>query len=233
LKVGIGWASYFGGNPAQVEEAIHVYGAGLPNPGSRVYSLDGPLLTDGFINEYNVEGLNWTRASGPFTVTLEFMNPSSTFTPAPVHDGNGCNSGKNVVKTIGPTVWHDACALGVSGDWIFYVIYRKTNCPSTGADETAFAMSAPAFLLPPSPNPFRSRTQVAFLLDEPADAEVSVFDVAGRRLATLAEGAFGEGEHRVDWDGSGPDGSRVPSGVYFVRLEAAGLVSTQKVFMER
>lgn len=30
-----------------------IYGAGLPNPGAPIASLDGPLLTDGFINEFD------------------------------------------------------------------------------------------------------------------------------------------------------------------------------------
>jgi len=234
LHIGIGWGSLFGGNPQQIEQAIHVYGAGLPNPGGRLHTLPGPQLTDGFINDFNVEALGWTVATQPVTVTLEFLNQSSgNFSASSlVHDGNGCTPGRNVVKTLNPDTWNDACALGVTGDWVFYLIYRKTDCPTTGIGDTGFALSAPAFLLPPSPNPFRSRTQVTFLLDEPGFAEVSVYDVAGRHLATLAEGAFPEGETRVAWDGAGADGARVPAGVYFVRLAAGGAVSTRKVFVE-
>ncbi len=33
LRVGIGWYSQFGGAPDSLEQAIHIYGAGLPDPG--------------------------------------------------------------------------------------------------------------------------------------------------------------------------------------------------------
>lgn len=129
LKIGIGWGSQFGGNPQQIEQAIHIYPAGLPNPGVPIYTLLGPVLTDGAINEYNIEFAPGDKiiTSGPFTVTLEFLNNSAApFGPGPVHDGNGCQPGKNVVKAI-PEGWSDACLLGVTGDWVFYVKYRSAK----------------------------------------------------------------------------------------------------------
>jgi hypothetical protein len=142
LRIGIGWGSQFGGQPQVLEQAIHVYGAGLPNPGAPIYTLPGPQLTDGFINVFDVSALNWTVNSGPFTVTLEFLNQNAgdPFAPSVVHDGNGCQIGKNVVFAI-PGGWNDACPLGVTGDWVFYVDYETcptiacaVNCPQGDAD---------------------------------------------------------------------------------------------------
>ncbi|UCH84435.1 MAG: hypothetical protein JSW50_01730, partial [Candidatus Latescibacterota bacterium] len=65
LRVDIGWGSQFGGQPQSLEQAIHVYGAGLPNPGVPIYTLNGPVLNDGFINSFDVSLLNWTIPSGP------------------------------------------------------------------------------------------------------------------------------------------------------------------------
>jgi len=127
LRVGIGWASQFGGAPTSLENAINIYNAGLPNPGAPVYSLPGPQLTDGFINEFDLEAqLGMVRInSGTFTVTLNFLNQNNgdIFAPSVIHDGNGCQAGKNVVFAD-PGIWFDACLLGVTGDWIFYVVYQ-------------------------------------------------------------------------------------------------------------
>ena len=132
LKVGIGWGSQFGGSPQVIEQAIKIYGAGLPNPGAPIFSLAGPQLTDGVINEFDLEPLpgEIMIAGGPFTVTLEFLNQNANdfFAPTVVHDGNGCQPAKNVVKAI-PGGWNDACLLGVTGDWVFYVKYR--SCAGT------------------------------------------------------------------------------------------------------
>jgi hypothetical protein len=131
LKIGIGWGSQFGGAPDQLEEAIHIYAGGLPDPGAPVFTLAGPVLIDGVINEFDLEPLPGEIIidSGPFTVTLEFLNQNAgdPFSPTVVHDGNGCQSGKNVVFAV-PGGWNDACVLGVTGDWVFYVFYRKTDC---------------------------------------------------------------------------------------------------------
>jgi hypothetical protein len=137
LRIGVGWGSQFGGAPQVVEEAIHVYAAGLPNPGSPIFSAPAPLLSDGFINEYDIEPFTGEViiSSNPFTVTLEFFNSNAgqIFSPSVVHDGNGCQPGKNVVYAI-PGGWSNSCSLGVSGDWIFHVVYRPLNCG--GANQT-------------------------------------------------------------------------------------------------
>ena len=137
VRVGIGWYSQFGGAPDSQEQAIHTYGAGLPNPGAPIFSLLGPILTDGQINVFDLTGQNVILNNGPFTVTLEFLNTNSgnVFAPSVADDGNGCQLGKNVVFVI-PGGWNDTCPLGVSGDWVFYIDYRTnlgcvkgdTNC---------------------------------------------------------------------------------------------------------
>jgi hypothetical protein len=146
LKVGIGWGSQFGGSPQSFEEAIHIYAGGLPNPGAPIFTLPGPVLTDGAINEFNLGPLpgEIVIPSGPFTVTLEFANENAGnfFAPSMVHDGNGCQPGKNVVFAT-PGVWQDACALGVTGDWVVYVKYRSLNVTASAAPTTVTFSNVP------------------------------------------------------------------------------------------
>lgn len=131
LKVGIGWGSVVGGQPDSLEQAFHVYPAGLPNPGVPIFTQEGPVLTDGVINLFDVEVVEQVIVnSGPFTVTLELANDNlggGAFTPTPVHDGAGCIPGRNPIFAI-PGGWLDACGLGVSGNWVFVVEYRKVVC---------------------------------------------------------------------------------------------------------
>ena len=129
-KIGITWASQFGGAGQTIEQAIHIYPTGLPNPGVPIFSLVGPQLTDGVINEFDIEPLpgDVLVTSGPFAVTLEFLNTNSgdPFAPTVVHDNIACQVGKNLVKAI-PGGWIDACLAGVSGDWAMYVKYRSAK----------------------------------------------------------------------------------------------------------
>ena len=146
LRVGVGWGSQIGGAPNQLEEAIHIYAGGLPNPGAPIFTLPGPQLVDGAINEFNLEPLAGSIVvnSGNFTVTLEFQNANAgdPFAPSVVHDGNGCQANKNVVYAV-PGGWFNACALGVTGDWVFYVVYRSLKVTGTANPPHTIISNAP------------------------------------------------------------------------------------------
>jgi hypothetical protein len=66
------------------------------------------------------------------------------------------------------------------------------------------------------PNPFNPSTVIGYRL--PADARVSliVYDVLGRKVATLVDGPMAAGSHTSRWDALS-----CGSGVYFARLTAS------------
>lgn len=231
--MGIGWGSQFGGSPLQIEQALQIYDAGLPNPGTKIFELPGPQLTDGVINEYNLEPIpgDIIIDSGPFTVVLEFMNANlgNFGAPSIVHDGNGCQTGKNVIFAI-PGGWLDACAEDLTGDWVMYAVYRPC-ITQVGIGEERIVSSSPAILLPAQPNPFRASTTLEFYLEQPQDTRISVYDVVGRLVATLADRYFDQGAHRVTWNGRQEDGSKARAGMYFVRMVAGPHASVSKVVL--
>jgi flagellar hook assembly protein FlgD len=61
----------------------------------------------------------------------------------------------------------------------------------------------------------------------------SVFDVAGRRLATVSDDVLPAGRHRIEWDARDARGTPVPSGVYFLRVEAGDRTFARKVSVVR
>ena len=87
-----------------------------------------------------------------------------------------------------------------------------------------------AFPAPPAagvravwPNPFRALAHVTFALDRPAPVELTVIDLAGRRVRSLAAGTdFSAGPHAVDWDGRRDDGSLARAGVFWVVMRWPG-----------
>ncbi len=129
--VQIFWRSAFGGQGDRLEEAIRFYQGGLPNP-QLVTSLQGPILTDGFLNDFDVTPLNIVFNNGPFSVGLEFTDPRSPspdpFMPSLVTD-SGCQNGKNMIFAIPPSAWFNACSLGVSGDFVIRVIVETAVTP--------------------------------------------------------------------------------------------------------
>ncbi len=83
------------------------------------------------------------------------------------------------------------------------------------------------------PNPFNSATTIPFVLVEPGPVRITLFDLAGQRVAVLAQGPRGRGVHTVQWDGRDEDGRRVASGVYWYRLEAGNRLYTRKLLLLR
>ncbi|MEM6785622.1 MAG: PA domain-containing protein [Bacteroidota bacterium] len=78
------------------------------------------------------------------------------------------------------------------------------------------------------PNPVSTTATVGFTLPVAEQARVEVFDLLGRRVATLADGLRAAGEHRVTLDAAG-----LPSGVYVVRLATPSATLTERVTVVR
>ncbi|MEM6784057.1 MAG: PA domain-containing protein [Bacteroidota bacterium] len=78
------------------------------------------------------------------------------------------------------------------------------------------------------PNPVATTAQVGFTLPTAEDARVEVFDLLGRRVATLTDGLRAAGEHSVTLDAAG-----LPSGVYVVRLATPSTTLTERATVAR
>jgi parallel beta-helix repeat protein len=76
------------------------------------------------------------------------------------------------------------------------------------------------------PNPFNPTTTFTYQLPVASLVKLEVFDVLGRKVATLVNEAQSAGTHRVVFNASG-----FSSGVYFYRLQAGNFSSTQKMML--
>ncbi|MCC6348827.1 MAG: T9SS type A sorting domain-containing protein [Candidatus Eisenbacteria bacterium] len=84
-------------------------------------------------------------------------------------------------------------------------------------------------LSPPRPNPTRSGAELDFELPREARVDAAIFDLSGRRVATLAAGPVGEGHHVLRWNARDDAGRGVPAGLYFVRFSTPGLTRVQRL----
>ncbi len=101
----------------------------------------------------------------------------------------------------------------------------------TGVEELPIA--ANGLKLRSAPNPFDGHTTISFELPQSTQVSLEVFDLTGRPIALLHEGALGAGPHQVAWDGRMSSGERVPGGVYFYQLRAGGEVQGRQVLYVR
>ena len=77
------------------------------------------------------------------------------------------------------------------------------------------------------PNPFNSSTVIWYFLPDvgyqPAEVEITVYNLLGKLVKTLVKTRQYPGEHKVLWDGKDDCGKEVASGTYFYRLKVSGL----------
>lgn len=76
----------------------------------------------------------------------------------------------------------------------------------------------PTLMLAISPNPTRMSPTIRFSLPAAGEVSLDIFDVAGRKVATLISGPQSAGEQSVAWSRMTDNGQHVGAGLYFVRL---------------
>ena len=81
------------------------------------------------------------------------------------------------------------------------------------------------------PNPFNPQTKIDFALPKAGQVDLKVYDVRGALVRTLVSGSLDAGTHSVIWQGHDDRGQRVPSGVYFYRLQTGSDVLTRRMTM--
>jgi len=110
------------------------------------------------------------------------------------------------------------------------VIDSFTRSAPSGVTSPGEGAPAPGIILHPAyPNPLNGTTTIEFTAPSPTTGTLSVYNVAGIKVRTLAEGQFAARTHKVAWDGTDDQGRAVESGVYFTRLTAGKTVRTGRV----
>ena len=78
------------------------------------------------------------------------------------------------------------------------------------------------------PNPFNSITEITFQVTKPCLVSLNVYDALGRQVAPLINKDMAQGTYKVSFNGN-----NLQSGVYFYRLDMAGLSSVKKMILTK
>jgi hypothetical protein len=76
------------------------------------------------------------------------------------------------------------------------------------------------------PNPFNPNTSIQYAIDSRQIVTLNVFDLLGRKIATLVNEGKPAGTYKVIWDAS-----HLSSGVYYYQLKAGNFISTKKMIL--
>ncbi len=123
-------------------------------------------------------------------------------------------------------------ALSLRASSIPWVVIDSAN-PAYPVDAPPSRATPTLTLYPNAPNPFNPRTSIAFDLDRWGPVSLRIYDVRGQLVDVLHDGFLEAGHHLGVWDGMDSGGHSVASGVYYLRLEAAGESQTRKMSLVR
>ena len=206
----------------------------FPTPETGYVSVEG----NGFpakVLKTTDAGLTWTELLIPGSADLQGLGF--------ITEDIGWSSGRGVtsVTTDGGATWEqigldgDINRFEFFGDTLGYAmghqIYRYTAPPSTDAEDGA---PSPDFALTALfPNPSASGATIRYRTAEAGSVDLAVYDLLGRRVATLARGVQPADEHESAWSGLGDDGRALATGMYLVRLSAGDRTATRRLTLLR
>lgn len=119
-----------------------------------------------------------------------------------------------------------------------YVSPQEILNVQTVRDTIEAYLSSPAENTPPAelpetfslsqnyPNPFNPATHIEFSLPQSVPTQLSVYNQLGQEVTTLVSSTLPAGRHTVEFNGS-----RLPSGFYFYRLNAGSFSETRKMIL--
>ncbi len=155
--------------------------------------------------------------TGVFLTNALFQQSELTATP----DGEGgvLTAWTDYRGSGGLELYDDVYAMRICDGYFSSTSERETPQPLAWELEGAY------------PNPFNPSTTLGFTAPRAGEMTLSVYDVLGRKVATLVDGHVQSGRRQVVWQGRSDNGMPVASGTYFVRLEGDGVQLAKKMVL--
>lgn len=219
--------------------------------------LSSRTSSTAFISDY-LHISSWSNDVGGFMMAGVYGDPISTgmqlgLSGGPLPNANMDSfvlaEGDIVFKALGTT---RASKYEEDGHKLVFSVFPFENVKTTTADpsnqRTLISRILSWFQLPTgveewgdqgfaklkleqnAPNPFNPETSIAFTIPGGSPkATLQVYDLSGRLVATLLDGAVGSDRQIVTWNGRDGRGEGLASGIYFARLAANGEESFRKM----
>jgi len=202
--------------------------------------------------------LCYSDTAGPMRASRTLVNDLDLVVISPsgtVYLGNVWSGGQSVPGGLRDSINETECfRLNAPEIGVWRFIVKGHNVPVGGAKGQPYALAITGIpesmgteegaresgglpqvyeLSPPSPNPSHDEVALRFALPRSASVTLEVFTVTGRRVKTLIQGSHPAGVYRIRWDECDGFGRKVPSGVYFYRLETPGVTRTKRMVVVR
>ena len=72
---------------------------------------------------------------------------------------------------------------------------------------------------------------ISYDIPEAAEVSLEIFNVAGQKIRTIAQGLHEPGRYRVQWNATNDIGQPLSSGMYIYRIQAGDFISVKKLIL--
>ncbi len=117
---------------------------------------------------------------------------------------------------------------GQTADSLVWTLYNDVDA---GVEDGTPSLTVPVLVA--APTPFNPSLEIRCALPKAGRVRLSVYDLSGRLLATLADEERDAGIFVRTWDGKNDAGVEAAAGVYFIRLTTRDLAVSKKVILMR
>ena len=193
-------------------------------PGN-LYDEANALAMDAFGNVY-VTGISFGSVTGNECVTVKY---NSAGVEQWVARYNGTRNSWDMAHILAVDASGNVYVTGTSaGDgWSVYTTIKYVQTPVSVEKEESGNPSR-CQLAQNYPNPFNPSTTIKYELHHPAHVTLRIYNTLNQEVATLVDQNKPAGIHTVQFDGS-----KLPTGIYFCRLQAGGYTQTRKLMVLR
>lgn len=136
-------------------------------------------------------------------------------------------SGDQLIVVYEISVDRDLAATNWDSGIGNYLFYNQTN-PPVGIAAQPSSTPGKFELFQNYPNPFNPATNLGFRIADRGFVSLTVYDIAGKKVATLISENLAAGSYTYQWDAR-----ELPSGVYFYRLKAGSFEKTRRMLLIR
>ncbi len=183
-------------------------------------------------SEVASHAFRWLPGSVQYRSWRGGPDAEATSTPIAAWTYTGADIPRPEAPRVHLNLWQLAApSSGLNQEAIMDAFTFNPACPSGNCGVLAVppAATVPATLLSAAPNPAAAGTAIRYTLPRAGNAELGVYDLAGRRIRTLASGMALAGGHVVEWNRRNDAGQLVPPGVYLYRLRADGINEARRM----
>lgn len=228
------WTSYHTGNSGLIEN--HVVSISFDETGGKWFAIQGGIshFSGGTWTSYttanglpgnNVRDICISGSGVVWAATdsgIAFYDESTGWTAFTQTDGLADNNVTCTGMGDGELAWFGTYRSGISSfdNTGTGISFSKNGTVLTGQ-------------ILASPNPFISTVEIQYSLSVQEHVHISVFDMSGRIVKTLANETQQADQHSVYWDGTGQNGTPLSGGMYFYQINSNSITASGKLILLR